>query len=205
MNLYDRYVLPYLIDWACGVNAVERQRRKLIPQARGRVLEIGIGTGLNLSHYDREHLSGFCGLDPSAQMHRLARKRALKVGMEVEMIDLPAECIPMPDTSFDTVVITYTLCTIPDPQRALAEMRRVLKPDGRLLYCEHGRAPDAAVRRWQDRLTPWWKPLAGGCHLNRDIPALLAEAGFRSLQQDQMYLPGPRAFTYNYWGIAAPL
>lgn len=204
MNLYDRYLLPYLIDLACGIRAVERQRLKLIPQARGRVLEIGIGTGLNLAHYDRASLAGFYGLDPAAQMHRLARKRARRAGIEVELLALPAERIPMPDASFDTVVTTFTLCTIPDAGQALAEMRRVLKPDGRLLYCEHGRAPDSEVRRWQDSITPWWKPLAGGCHLNRDIPTLLAEAGFRIERQDQMYLPGPRPFTYNYWGSALP-
>lgn len=202
MNPYERYLLPYLIDWTCGLRAVARQRDKLLPRAHGRVLEIGIGTGLNLSHYDRSQLSEFYGLDPAAQMHRLARKRARQAGLDVQLLELPAERIPMPDASFDTVVTTYTLCTIPDPLQALREMRRVLKPDGQLLYCEHGRAPDASVRRWQDRLTPWWKPLAGGCHLNRDIPALLRQADFTLLDENERYLPGPRPLTYNYWGVA---
>lgn len=204
MNFYDRHVLPYLIDWACGMRAVERRRMALIPQARGRVLEIGIGTGLNLAHYDPQVVTAFYGLDPAVQMHRLARRRASEAGLDVTLVELPAERINLPDASFDTVVTTFTLCSIPEPLAALREMRRVLKPDGRLLYCEHGRAPDASVRAWQDRLTPWWKPLAGGCHLNRDIPALLQAGGFHLHPQGEAYLPGPRPLTYNYWGTAVP-
>jgi ubiquinone/menaquinone biosynthesis C-methylase UbiE len=120
----------------------------------------------------------------------------------VELVDLPAEHIPKDDASFDTVITTYTLCTIPDAVSALREMRRVLAPGGALLFCEHGAAPDASVRRWQDRLNPIWKPIAGGCHLNRDIPTLLREGGFRVSDMEKMYLPGPRPLTYNYWGSA---
>ena len=202
MNLYDRYLLPTLIDVLCGIKPVQRQRAKIVPRAQGRVLEIGIGTGRNLPFYDKSRLQQLYGLDPAAQMHPKARQRMLDAGLEVELLELPAEKIPMADASFDTVITTFTLCTIPDAVAALREMRRVLKPGGRLLFCEHGTAPDASVRRWQDRLTPLWKPLAGGCHLNRDIPALLREGGFRIVDMEQLYLPGPRPLTYNYWGSA---
>ncbi|MDR3416080.1 MAG: class I SAM-dependent methyltransferase [Nevskia sp.] len=203
MNLYDRFVLPYLIDWACGIKPAQMQRAKIVPRAQGRVLEIGIGTGRNLPFYDHARLQELYGLDPALQMHRLARRRMKEAGLQVHLLDLPAERIPMEDASFDTVLTTYTLCTIPDVLAALREMRRVLRPGGRLLFCEHGAAPDPSVRRWQDRLTPLWKPLAGGCHLNRDIPELLREGGFRIEDLEQMYLPGPRPLTYNYWGSAA--
>ena len=202
MNFYDRYLLPTLIDVLCGIKPVQRQRAKLVPRARGRVLEIGIGTGRNLPFYDKSRLEQLYGLDPALQMHSKARERMHQAGIEVELLDLSAEKIPMPDASFDTVVTTFTLCTIPDAVAALREMRRVLKPGGRLLFCEHGTAPDASVRRWQDRLTPLWKPLAGGCHLNRDIPALLRQGGFHIEDMEQLYLPGPRPLTYNYWGSA---
>ena len=202
MNLYDRYLLPTLIDVLCGIKPVQRQRAKIVPRAQGRVLEIGIGTGRNLPFYDKSRLQQLYGLDPAAQMHPKARQRMLDAGLEVELLELPAEKIPMADASFDTVITTFTLCTIPDAIAALREMRRVLKPGGVLLFCEHGTAPDASVRRWQDRLTPLWKPLAGGCHLNRDIPALLREGGFRIVDMEQLYLPGPRPLTYNYWGSA---
>lgn len=204
MNPYDRYVLPYLIDLACGIGPIQKERAKLVPRALGRVLEIGIGTGRNLPFYDRERLSALYGLDPAAQMHRLARKRAAEAGIRIELLDLPAERIPAEDASFDTVVTTFTLCTIPDAVAALREMRRVLRPQGQLLFCEHGLAPDAGVRRWQNGLTPVWKPLAGGCHLNRDIPALLAAGGFEITELQADYLPGPRPMTYVYRGVAVP-
>jgi ubiquinone/menaquinone biosynthesis C-methylase UbiE len=201
-NWYERHVLPWLVDLACSVRPVRRQRQKVVPLARGRVLEIGIGTGLNLAHYDRSVVETIVGLDPGVEMHPLARRRSRNAGLAVELVGLSAERIPFDDGSFDTVLVTYALCTIPDPLAALREMRRVLRPGGRLVFCEHGRAPDASVRRWQDRLTPVWGKLAGGCRLNRDIPALLGQAGFRSADLQQRYLPGPRALTYNYWGTA---
>jgi ubiquinone/menaquinone biosynthesis C-methylase UbiE len=202
---YDRNILPYVIDLACGLKAVRRQRDKVVPRAEGRVLEIGIGTGLNMPHYDKTRIGRIVGVDPALQMHRLAQKRIRKAGLDVELIGLSAERLPLPDASFDTVVLTYTLCSIPDPVAALREMRRVLKAGGRLLFCEHGVAPDAGVRRWQDRLTPTWKRFSGGCHLNRDVPALLKEGGFAVREMETMYLPGPRPMTFNYWGAAIPL
>lgn len=201
---YDRHVFPRAMDIACGLPMVNRQRAQVVPLARGRVLEVGLGTGLNLRHYDRARVTQIVGLDPALQMHPLARQRSAAAGLAVELIGLSAEKIPQPEASFDTVVSTYTLCSIPDPLAALREMRRVLKPDGRLLYCEHGRAPDASVRRWQERLQPLWGPLAGGCHLGRDIPALLRAAGFRLPEPHTGYLPGPRPLTFHYWGEALP-
>ena len=202
MNWYDRHLLPHLIDCACGMGEVMKLRSILIPQAKGRVLEVGIGTGLNLPYYDARQVSHICGLDPSPEMHGLARTRAAGIQIPIEHVTLSAERIAAADHSYDTVVSTFTLCTIPDAVAALGEMRRVLNPGGELLFCEHGKAPDASVRRWQDRLTPLWKPIAGGCHLNRDIPALLAAGGFAVSQMTAGYLPGPRPMTYVYRGSA---
>jgi ubiquinone/menaquinone biosynthesis C-methylase UbiE len=202
VNLYDRYLLPYLIDMACGIEPVQRQRAQIVPHATGRVLEIGIGTGRNLPFYDKSKLDALYGLDPAEQMHRLARKRMQTAGINVHLLTLSAEEIPEPDASFDTLVMTYTLCSISEPVKAVKEMKRVLKPEGRLLFCEHGLAPDISVRKWQHWLTPIWKPLAGGCHLDRDIPALLREGGFRIARLAVMYLPGPKPLTFNYMGTA---
>lgn len=202
MNLYDHYLLPYLIDMACGIKPVQRQRAKIVPRATGRVLEIGIGTGRNLPFYDKTKLDELYGLDPAEQMHRLARKRMRKSGINVHLLTLSAEEIPEPDASFDALVMTFTLCSISEPVKAVKEMKRVLKPGGRLLFCEHGLAPDASVQKWQHRLTPIWKPLAGGCHLDRDIPALLREGGFRIAELETLYLPGPKPLTFNYLGTA---
>lgn len=199
---YDRFILPRALDIACGLPMIGRQRAMVVPLAQGRVLEIGVGTGLNMRYYNKARVSRITALDPALELHPLARERIAQAGLEVELLGLSAEQIPLPEASFDTVLMTYTLCTIPDPLAALREMRRVLAPGGRLLYCEHGRAPDASVRRWQERLQPLWGPLAGGCHLGRDIPALLEEAGFKLPDLHTRYLPGPRPFTFHYWGEA---
>ena len=204
MNFYDRYLLPHIIDLACGIEPVQRQRSKVVPRAQGRVLEIGVGTGRNLPFYDKTRIDHLMALDPATQMHPKAERRKRESGLDVELLTLSAEEIPMPSASFDTVVCTFTLCTIPDPVKALREMCRVLKSDGCLLYCEHGAAPDASVRRWQDRVNSAWGHIAGGCNLNRDIPTLLKEGGFKILELETMYLPGPKILTYNYWGVAVP-
>lgn len=201
MRWYDDHVLPYLIDLACGLAPIRRQRLLVIPRAHGRVLEVGIGTGLNVPLYDRTRVTSVVGVDPALRMHRLARRRIAAAGLDVQLMGLSAERLPAPDASFDTVVSTYTLCTIPAPLAALREMRRVLAPGGRLLFAEHGRAPDARVWRFQQRLTPLWRCVAGGCHLDRDIPALLRDAGFRADVQSR-YLPGPRFVSYHFWGEA---
>ena len=202
MKFYDEKILPHLIDFACGMGQVMKTRAQIVPQASGRVLEIGIGTGLTLSFYDADKVSTIVGVDPAAPMQSLARQRAAAIDIPVEMIALELGQIQAADASFDSIVCTFTLCTIPDPLAALQEMRRVLKPGGQFLFGEHGRAPDLKVRVWQDRLTPLWRPLAGGCHLNRDIPALLKAGGFRLREVHSRYLQGPRPLTWVWHGWA---
>ena len=202
MGIYQRHVLPRIIHLACGTEPAMKQRAKVIPAARGRVLEVGIGSGLNLGLYDPERVERVHGIDPAPEMLRLAEKAAAEARVAVELVTGGGEEIPFDDRSFDTVVITYTLCTIPEPVAAAREMARVLRPGGRLLFCEHGRAPDESVRRWQKRINPLWGRLGGGCHLDRDIPALLREGGLRIDALETMYLPGWRPATFNYWGEA---
>lgn len=204
MGWYDDRILPKLVDLSCGTKPIRKQREKVVPLATGDVLEIGFGGGLNLPYYDRDRVKKVWGLEPSAGMRRRARRLVATTDIDVELIDLPGEEIPLPDNSVDTVLVTYTLCTIPDVAAALAGMRRTLKPDGRLLFTEHGRAPDVAVRRWQDRLNSGWKKLSGGCNINRDIAATIEEAGFSLAEDNRMYIPGIRILSYNYWGTARP-
>jgi len=204
MGLYDDRILPKLINISCGTKPVRKQREKVVPLAAGDVLEIGFGGGLNLPYYDRSLVKKVWGLEPSAAMRQQAERLITKTDIDVELIDLPGEQIPLDDNSVDTVLVTYTLCTIPDVSDALAGMRRVLKPGGRLLFTEHGRAPDDGVRRWQDRLNPGWKKLAGGCNINRDIAGTIEEAGFSIVEDNRMYIPGIRLLSYNYWGTATP-
>jgi len=204
MGLYARYILPRLVNATCGLKPAMRQRAKVVPDARGRVLEVGIGTGLNLPFYDAAKVSKVWGLEPSPEMTRLARRAASALPFEVEFIGLPGEEIPLEDDSIDTVVVTYTLCSIPDTAPALRQIGRVLRPDGKLLFCEHGAAPDADVRRWQDRLNPLWQRIGGGCNLNRAIPALIEAGGFRIEKLETMYIPGWRPGSFNYWGTAVP-
>ncbi len=204
MGLYRQFVLPHLVHLACGLKPVMRQREKVVPLARGCVLEVGIGSGLNLPYYDAGKVSRLIGLDPALEMTRKAARGAATARFDVQLINAPAEAIPLDAASVDTVVITYSLCTIPEPLPALREIGRVLRPGGRLIFCEHGLAPDANVRKWQDRITPAWKRFAGGCHLNRDIPALIDQGGFRIAALETMYLPGWRPATFNYWGVAEP-
>jgi ubiquinone/menaquinone biosynthesis C-methylase UbiE len=202
MGLYSRYVLPKVVHFACGQKPAMEQRRRIIPQATGRVLEIGIGSGLNVPYYDPGRVSHLWGLDPSREMWAIARRNAEEHHLDAEFIEAGAEAIPLEDDTADTVVVTYTLCTIPDVARALAEMRRVLRPQGTLLFCEHGEAPDPGVRRWQARMAPLWKFCGGGCHLNRPIPRLLEAAGFRSFDLQAAYIPGWKPASFNYWGTA---
>ena len=205
MGLYSKYVLPQVVHYACGQKPAMKQRRKIIPLATGRVLEIGIGSGLNVPHYDPDQVSHLWGLDPSREMWAIARKNAEEHHLDAEFIEAGAESIPLDDNAADTVVITYTLCTIPDVARALAEVKRVLNPQGSLLFCEHGEAPDASVRKWQERVSPLWSLVGGGCHLNRPIPRLLEASGFKSTDMQTMYVPGWKPACFNYWGTARPV
>jgi ubiquinone/menaquinone biosynthesis C-methylase UbiE len=204
VSFYERWVLPRLIDLAMRNKEVKRYRGKVIPRAAGRVLEIGGGSGLNLPYYKRGAVTALCTLDPSAALVRMAKRKLGQAGIPAELVLGSAEDLPLADASVDTVVSTWTLCSIPDIGRALREARRVLKPGGSLLFVEHGRAPDAGVARWQDRLEPLWKPLAGGCHLTRRIDRLIAQAGFEIVEMENEYLKGPRPVTYTYCGRAVP-
>ena len=204
MGFYDRHILPRLLNAAMSAKPITYQRRKIVPRAEGRVLEIGFGAGHNLPFYDSSKVSHIWALEPAKEMRERAKERVAASPITLEFLDLPGEQIPLDTATADTVLVTYTLCTIPEVQRALGEMRRVMKPEGRMLFCEHGEAPDEGVRRWQSRLTPVWKAIGGGCHLGRAIPGLIRDAGFRIDSMETMYLPGtPRFAGFNYWGAAA--
>ena len=201
MAFYARYVLPRIIDLVMRNKESARLRAACIPQARGQVLEVGIGSGLNLPFYSRqvEHIRG---VDPALELQRMARKR-LPAGIQIEFLPQSAEePLPLADATIDTIVITWTLCSIANPPKALEQMARVMKPGGHLMFLEHGRAPDVGVASWQDRLTPYWKRIAGGCHLNRKVDELITDAGFQITELKTFYLSGPRPMTYTYQGIA---
>jgi ubiquinone/menaquinone biosynthesis C-methylase UbiE len=210
MTLYERCVLPRLIHVVMRTDRFTPYRRRLVAQASGRVLEIGAGSGLNLPFYPQA-TTRIVGLDPSP--HLLARaheaQRATtgartQAALRAVFVEGTAEVMPLEDASIDTIVTTWTLCSVPDAGRALSEARRVLKPAGRLLFVEHGRSIDPAVSRWQERLTPAWKRLAGGCHLNRPVDRLIEDAGFRIEQLKTGYMDGPRPMTFMYEGSARP-
>ena len=201
MGFYRRHIVPCLTHLAMSQKQLLPFRRHIVGAAEGRVLEIGVGSGLNFPLYGAA-ADSVIGLEPSAELLRMARARARHAAVPVTLLDASAEAIPLDAGSIDTVVTTWTLCTIPNASRALAEMRRVLKPSGALLFVEHGRAPEAGVARWQDRLDPLWSRLAGGCHLNRKMDDLLADNGFRIEALQNPRLPGPRTHTYLYEGRA---
>ncbi len=203
MSLYDKYVLPTMIDCACSMPEVMAARREVVPRCRGTVLEVGMGSAINLPLYQADQVDYIWGLEPSTGMRRKAQKNLAASALEVRWLDLPGEQIPLADNSVDTVLLTFTLCTIPDWRSALLQMQRVLKPGGQLLFCEHGLSADAGVARWQNRLTPLWRRLAGGCHLNRPIDQLLREGGFVIDEIEQHYLEkSPRIAGYIYRGSA---
>jgi len=178
------------------------QRAKIIPQAQGTVLEIGVGSGLNLPFYDKARIKHLTAIDPSVETWDKNKFDIQKLPFNFEFIKAYAEAIPADNNCFDTVVITYALCTIPDTEKALEEIRRVLKPNGKLLFCEHGKAPDLAVQKWQNNINPLWKRLGGGCHLNKDIPLIIKQNGFNIKKLDAMYIPGWKPASFNYWGTA---
>ena len=202
MGLYDKYVLPNAIVWACKQKSSMKQREKIIPLASGNVLEIGIGSGLNLPFYDKKKVTHLTAIDPSAAIWKKNSFDINTLGFKFDFIEAFSENIPAANNSFDTVVITYALCTIQDTDKAFDEIKRVLKKDGKLLFCEHGKAPDIKIVRWQNMLNPFWKKIGGGCNLNRDIPFMIERNGFKILKLEKMYIPGWKPASFNYWGIA---
>ena len=203
LSFYDKYILPKFLNCACGSKPINYQRKKIVPLAEGKVLDVGIGSGLNIPYYNKSKIKYLYRLDPSIELLNLAKPLAKKNELEIEFLECGAEAIPLPNDSIDTVVITYTLCTIPDTQLSNQEIMRVLKPNGKLLFCEHGLAPDINIAKWQKRINPIWNKIAGGCNLNRDIPKLIRSSGFKISNMEEMYLPStPKFAGYNYWGVA---
>ena len=203
LGFYDKYILPKFLNCACGSKPINYQRDKIVPLAKGVVLDIGIGSGLNIPFYNKSNIDCLYGLDPSEELLKIAKSVAKKNELKVEFLECGAEAIPLPDQSIDTVLVTYTMCTIPDIKLSNSEIMRVLKTEGQLLFCEHGLAPDKNIAKWQRRINPIWNKIAGGCNLNRDIPNLITSSGFKILNMEEMYLPStPKFAGYNYWGVA---
>jgi ubiquinone/menaquinone biosynthesis C-methylase UbiE len=203
MGFYQDRILPHLVHLSMRQRNLVPYRTRVVSHAEGRVLEIGIGSGLNLPYYSAR-TERVIGLDPSPTLLAMTRKAAQRAVVPVELIENSAEAIALYNRSIDTIVTTWTMCSIPDVQRALGEMRRVLKPGGHLVFVEHGRSPDPGVRRWQDRLTPVWRCFSGGCHLNRPISELIESAGFRIERIETGYMRGPKPMTFMYEGSARP-
>lgn len=203
MGFYSEIILPRLCDLAMRNRLLLPIRERVIGAAEGRVLEIGVGSGLNLPFY-RPPVREVLALEPAAKLVAMARNASRGTIMPVSFLEASAEAIPLESHSVDTIVTTWTMCSIPHADTALAEIRRVLRPGGKLLFVEHGQAPDESVRRWQDRLTPAWRCIAGGCYLNRPISSMIEGAGFRIDRIETGYIPGPRPMTYMYEGSARP-
>ena len=203
MSFYDKYILPKVLNCTCASKPIRYQRDKIVPLAEGVVLDVGIGSGLNIPFYNKSKINYLYGLDPSKELLDIAKSIANENQLEVDFLQCSAESIPLPDRSIDTVLITYTMCTIPDVALSNSEIMRVLKDDGKLLFCEHGLAPDKNIAKWQKRINPLWRKIAGGCNLNRDIPKLISSSGFKISNMEEMYLPStPKFAGYNYWGVA---
>ncbi len=204
MSLWSDRVLPFLIEKACRSTTILEERKRWVPRAHGEVLELGVGSGLNLAFYDRARVSQVTGIDPSAALLARAQPRAESAPVPVELVRAPAEDLPFGDHSFDSAVVTYSLCSVDDPARALAEVRRVLRPGGELIFVEHGLSSDPGMGRWQHRITPVWRRIGGGCHLDRDHTENLRRAGFSLDELTAGYTEGARFLSYTYEGIARP-
>ena len=203
MSFYEKYILPRFLNCACASEPITYQRKKVVPLAEGKVLEVGIGSGLNLPFYDKAKIKEVWGIDPSKELTFMAEKVALKEDIKVNIISSSAEEIPLPNEYFDSILITYTMCTIPDVLKANKEIKRVLKKEGKLIFCEHGISPDEKIQKWQNRINPLWGKIAGGCNINRGIPKLIRDSGFDIIAMEEMYLPKtPKIAGYNYWGYA---
>jgi ubiquinone/menaquinone biosynthesis C-methylase UbiE len=202
-GLWDKYVVPRLIGYCCTQPPIMKRRAKIVPRAQGRVLELGAGGGANFALYDPDRVTSVEGVDPSPELLSRAHEAAKATGVPFTIEQGIAEDLPFDDVSFDTVLTTFTLCSVQDQAQSLAEARRVLKPGGQLLFCEHGAAPDASVAKWQRRIEPIWKRIGGGCHLTRPISAAIAQAGFSIAQQEQGYMEhSPRWAGWVEWGEA---
>ena len=202
-SLYNRFILPRLLKCSCSAPPVMKLRAQVVPKAEGRVLELGIGMGLNLAFYDPARVSSVTGVDPAAELRAIAEAAPHDPRLSVRVEDGTAENLPFEAAAFDCVVCTFTLCSVHTPDRALSEARRVLKPGGRLLYCEHGLAPDPEVAKWQRRIEPVWKAIAGGCHLTRPVTTAIEAAGFKVIRRDSQYIPhAPRIAGWVEWGEA---
>lgn len=200
---YDEHVVPRVIQCACSSPAIAATRAKVVPLASGKVFEIGCGGGINQTFYDPGKISSFSGMDPSAKGLDYARAAAAAKGWQADIRQGFGEDIPFADAEFDTVVCTYTLCSVGSQARTLSELRRILKPGGRLLFAEHGRAPDVGVRKWQNRIEPVWKRLAGGCHLTRPVTSAVLAGGFSLVSHGERYAPKtPRWAGWMEWGEA---
>ncbi|WP_299322813.1 class I SAM-dependent methyltransferase [Parasphingopyxis sp.] len=202
-GLWDRYVVPRLIGFCCTQPPIMKRRAKVVPRAHGRVLELGAGGGANFALYDPAKVDSVEGVDPSPGLLDRARDAAKAEGIEFDIKEGVAENLPFADDSFDTVLATFTLCSVQDQAQCLAEARRALKPGGTFLFCEHGAAPDAKVAKWQRRIEPVWKRIAGGCHLTRPIGSAVAQAGFSIVEQDQGYMEKTPSWAgWLEWGEA---
>lgn len=203
MGFYNKYILPKIINAGCGTKPIRKQREKVLPLCKGIVLEIGCGSGLNFSFYEENNIDKLYALEPDKEMLRQAESVVKEVNFPITFLETGAEKIPLEDDSIDTALLTYTLCTIPDPLAALLEIRRVLKKGGKLVFCEHGIAPENNVKKMQNFINSFFL-FVGGCNLNRDIPSLIKDAGFLVDNLETMYLPKtPKWFGYNYWGSAS--
>ena len=203
MGIYNQYLLPKLLDCCCSIAEIEKYRKKWIPYASGNILEVGIGSGLNLPFYKNAKLNKLWGIDPSEELISMASKVAVKEQLDVQFIHGSATQIPLPNNVIDDVIMTYTMCSILEIELVLKEIKRVLKPDGQLIFCEHGRSPDNKVEKWQNRISPIWKILFGGCEINKDIPRLMSDSGYTIQQLERGYLLNtPKIAGYNYAGVA---
>ena len=204
-KLYDKYVCPHLINYAMKMKPFRKQREKVIPSASGRVLEIGIGSGLNFNYYNKENVSEVFAVEPDSILLEKAQQNAKINNINLNVQQLKAEELPFDNNSFDTIISTYTMCSIPGLSSAMSEINRVVKPNGKLLFSEHGKSPDMNVFKWQKRMNGIQKRIAGGCHLDVDIPNEIIKANFKLNKIDSMYVPGPKFLSYHYWGVASPL
>ena len=204
-KLYDKHVCPHLINYAMQMKPFRKQREKVIPYASGRVLEIGIGSGLNFNYYNKENVSEVFAVEPDGILLEKAQQNAKINNINLNVQQLKAEELPFDNNSFDTIISTYTMCSIPGLSSAMSEINRVVKPNGKLLFSEHGKSPDMNVFKWQKRMNGIQKRIAGGCHLDVDIPNEIIKANFKLNKIDSMYVPGPKFLSYHYWGVASPL